>query len=277
MTCNLKLVLISLFAATTFLSCNSDSAHIEQRDDAYVWSHNDYWQDRPLHKALELGFQMIEADIHLVNGELYVKHDPPENLDETPLLEELYMKPLVEIIKNNNGVVLPGSNVDFYFVIDVKTEAGATFDKLMQVLEPYKQYFTRLENGEWIEGPIKLLISGNRPELSPDAPNRLAFIDGRLPDLGEGLLPELYPVISDRWGAYFTWDGTGEIPQEEYERLVSYVEQAHAEDKLIRFWAIQDNEHFWETLLSAGVDIINVDDLQMKRDFLDNRFSTATE
>lgn len=260
----LTLVLISYF----FTACNSTNTDRNDKE-VYVWSHNDYEQPRPLETALELGFQMIEADIHLIDGDLYVIHDHPEDPDTTPILQDLYLDPLTERINRLGGEVLSESNLLFYLVIDVKTEAESTFEMLSEVLEPYRELFTRKENGIWIEGPINLLISGNRPVLDEQDPDRVAFIDGRIPDIGRGYSPELYPVISDNWNNYFTWDGTGDIPEDEYDRLVSFVRDVHEEDKLIRFWATPDNENVWSTLIDAGVDIINVDDLRGMREYLD--------
>jgi glycerophosphoryl diester phosphodiesterase len=275
MSKKILLTLLFSFAVLSFLlSCNGDAEITGDPVDreVYVWSHNDYEQDRPLYKALELGFQMIEADIHLIDGKLFVSHDHPENLDETQELEEMYLEPLSKIIEENNGVVLPESELPFYLVIDVKTEAESTFEVLSEVIEPYHQYFTRLENGEWKEGPMRLLISGNRPSLDADSHDRVAFIDGRIPDIGAGYPEELYPVISDNWNNYFSWDGTGQIPEEEWEQLTMFVNQVHAEGKIIRFWATPDKESVWEVLLEAGVDIVNVDDLEGKRNFLDEYF-----
>jgi len=266
-------ILISYVTAVSFvfvLTACSDRENQLPSGEIYIWSHNDYEQPQPLETALELGYQMIEADIHLIDGNLYVIHDHPENPEETPVLQDLYLDPLAERI-SNYGSVLPESNVPFYLVIDVKTEAESTFEVLSEVLEPYHNLFTRRENGEWTEGAMKLLISGNRPELDAELPDRIAFIDGRIPDIGEGYSPDLYPLISDNWNNYFNWDGTGEISEEEYEELVSIVESVHEEDKMIRFWATPDRESVWEVLLDAGVDVINVDDLHGMREFLDRK------
>lgn len=266
-----------IFSSVIFVSilclsatCTSRETQLSEQE-VYIWSHNDYEQSRPLEKALELGFQMIEADIHLIDGKLYVIHDHPENPEQLPLLEDLYLGPLAERISRLNGVVLTESNVPFYLVIDVKTPAEPTFEAISEVLEPYSELFTRIENGKWIEGPIKLLISGNRPALNQTSPDRIAFIDGRIPDIGAGYSAELYPIISDNWNNYFSWDGIGDMPVEEFEVLSAYVESVHDEEKLIRFWATPDRESVWEVLLHAGVDIINVDDLKGMREFLDTK------
>lgn len=254
------------------IGCNNSSNN-ESIGQLYLWSHNDYEQEKPLHAALDLGFQMIEVDVHLINGELYVIHDHPENLEETPLLEDLYLLPLAEHVKENDGEVLPGEPLPFYLVIDVKTEAEPTYQALLHTLEPYSNYFYRKENGEWMNGPIRLLISGNRPILDASKEKRLSFLDGRIPNLGENCSSELYPLISDNWFNYFTWDGQGEIPGEELEKLRRYVSQADQEGKLIRFWATPDNENVWRTLIDNGVDVINVDDIERMRRFIDENYS----
>ena len=221
------LILLVLFAPGFFFlnSCDSSIADDENRR-VYIWSHNDYWQDRPLYDALELGYQMIEVDIHFIDGELYVAHDPPDP-DEKQTLTDLYLEPLSRWIEQNDGSVLPGSELPFYLAVDVKTEAESTFDVLLDQLEPYRQLLTRKENGEWIDGPVRILMTGNRPALEADRADRIVFIDGRVPDLGEGKSDELYPVISDRWGNYFTWDGHGEISDDELRQLEELVDQAH--------------------------------------------------
>lgn len=259
-----------LLIIITIASCNQSQMSTDSRE-LYVWAHNDYEHDIPLYTALGYGYQMIEADVHLIDGKLYVSHDYPEHLDETPVLEELYLDPLQEIITENNGVVLPESELPFYLVIDVKSEALSTFERLLEIIEPYRELFKRKENGSWIEGPMRLLISGNRPQMDAAKPDRIAFIDGRVPDIGQGLSSDLYPIISDNWNNYFTWDGSGEIPEDECEKLKQFVRDVHAEEKILRFWATPDKESIWQVLLETGVDVLNVDDLSGLNSFLQDK------
>lgn len=253
-------------------SCKNETVNNSSVTNLYIWSHNDYEQELPLQTALDLGFQIIEADIHLIDGELYVIHDHPENPDETPLLDELYLTPIRERIEQNNGQVLPESKLPFYLVIDVKTEAESTFQALLETIEPYKDIIYRKEDGNWIDGPVRLLISGNRPSLDSNAPNQIVFLDGRLPNIGMGYSADLYPLISDNWSNYFSWEGTGDIPEDELQKLKNYVAQVHDEEKMIRFWGSPNREEVWRVLINAGVDVINVDDLEGMRHFLDEEF-----
>ncbi|TVQ74099.1 MAG: hypothetical protein EA363_02240 [Balneolaceae bacterium] len=240
-------------------------------EQVYIWSHNDYEQDLPLFKALSLGVQMIEADIHLIDNKLYVAHDHPSDLLNTPVLEEMYLTPLSNWIDDQGGVVHPDSDLDFFLVIDVKTDAEATYEAILDEIEPYRKLFFRLEDREWVDGPVKLLISGNRPQINPETNNRIAFIDGRIRDSGYGLDTRLYPIISDHWFTWFSWDGDGQMPEEERQRLHTLVAQVQQEGKLIRFWATPDKKTVWDELMKANIDIINVDDLKGMTNYLNSR------
>ena len=99
------------------------------------------------------------------------------------------------------------------------------------------------------------------------------LVDGRASDLGSGLAPEFMPLVSQNWNTLFTWQGVGEMPAEERERLQDYVDQAHAEGYRVRFWATNDiagsaRENLWTELQAAGVDHINTDDLAGLQEFL---------
>lgn len=266
-------IFVLFFIFIFSIGCNGSNSDTPSTE-LYIWSHNDYEQETPLFNALSLGSQMIEADIHLIGEQIYVNHDHPEYFEDTPLLERLYIQPLKHIISENEGKVLPESSLPFYLIIDIKTEAESTYEALITLLEPYNELFHRKEGGKWIDGPIRLLISGNRPLLVAESDNRIGLLDGRISDIGKGYSSELYPLISDNWNNYFMWDGIGEIPDDELDMLHEFVSSVHQENKMIRFWATPDNENLWEILIESGVDVINVDDLEGIRKFLDISYPT---
>jgi len=56
------------------------------------------------------------------------------------------------------------------------------------------------------------------------------------------------------------------MPEKERIHLRLFIQQAHENGQLIRFWATQDtpgaeHEAVWKELLDAGVDLLNTDDL----------------
>lgn len=236
-------------------------------------AHNDYEHDRPLLDALEHGFTSVEADVWLVDGELLVAHDSWE-LDDAPTLEEAYLEPLSELVSPNGKELYPGYDGEFQLLIDIKSGGPETWAAVEAELAEHRQFVTRYHKGTVKDRAVEAVISGNRPLADMQAAEtRYSFYDGRSTDLGSGLEPELMPLVSENWNRLFTWQGVGEMPAAERERLHAYVEQAHAEGYRVRFWATNDidsqaRENLWTELQLAGVDQINTDDLAGLREFL---------
>lgn len=215
-------------------------------------SHNDYEQPRPLHAALELGYRSIEADVFFTNNLLMVAHEP-KHLDPNRTLTSLYLDPLLKS-KSTNQIIL---------LVDFKTDAEPTYQALKKILPAYKSILTEYNNGKIIPRRVSLIISGNRPRQTLETEKiRYAAMDGRFQDLGQKSPNHLIPLISDNWTKFFQWRGDVSLPAEEKQKLRNLVTQAHAENKLIRFWATPDLELVWKELHAAKADLINVDDLE---------------
>jgi alkaline phosphatase len=92
-------------------------------------SHNDYAQKHPFKTAFEAHMASIEADVFLINNNLYVAHEAKEiNLNYT--LESLYLKPIIEAIQA--GTVYP-----MVLLIDIKSQADSTLDVVVQQIARY--------------------------------------------------------------------------------------------------------------------------------------------
>jgi hypothetical protein len=142
------------------------------------------------------------------------------------------------------------------------------------MLAEYRDIFTSFDLDGRNDKAVIAIISGNHPREFMEAQKlRYAACDGRLTDLQSECPPDLVPLISDNWIKFFTWKGMGEMPAEEHDRLRDIVQKAHAKGRLVRFWSTPDNpsparEVIWRELLSAGIDLINTDDLEGLRQFL---------
>ncbi len=253
------------------LPTGSDALHAEDVAPlAQAHAHNDYHHPRPLHDALDRGFTSVEADIFLVDGKLLVGHDRSE-LQPERTLQALYLDPLRKLVGEHDGHV-HAKGAEFGLLIDLKSPGAATYAALDEVLSGYAELFNRVEHGQVISGPIQAVVSGNRDRKVIDVDEtRFVGVDGRLSDLGSRDSPDLLPWISDRWGAHFKWDGRGEMPAVEREKLRSIVQQAHLEGRAVRFWATPETPEMWKVLADAEVDLINTDDLDGLRDFLLSR------
>jgi glycerophosphoryl diester phosphodiesterase len=230
-------------------------------------AHNDYEHDRPLLDALDHGFCSVEADIHLVDGELLVAHDADE-VDPARTLQKLYLDPLRERAAANGGRIYP-DGPRFILLIDFKTWAEETYAALAPVLESYKEILTRFTPDSTEERAVTVILSGDRPiETVRAQAERYAAIDGRFPDLEGDVSPHLFPMVSDSWWSRYGWTGRGEMPDKVRVDMVNDVKRAHEKGCIVRFWALPHNEDLWRFLLDSGVDLINVDDLARLQAFL---------
>jgi hypothetical protein len=242
-------------------------------------SHNDYEHAHPLFDALHHGFVSVEADVYLVGADLRISHDKVQDWSKAPTLEAAYLTPLRDLkARRKGGVYADGTPV--MLLVDIKTEAVATYRRVHDVLANYQASspglftkYSKAANGSYQvrPGAVTVVISGNRPRDAMAAQEvRYAGFDGRLADIGPDKRPEdsagLIPMISDNWKVVFTgdarWDGTGEMPAATRMKLKELAETVHAEGKLLRFWNLPGNgPAVWGPLYDAGVDLINTDEL----------------
>ena len=239
----------------------------EPRPLPVAHAHNDYLHKRPLLDALSHGFCSAEADIFLVEGRLLVAHER-SSLDKARTLKALYLDPLRQRTRKNSGRVHKGGPV-FTLLIDIKDNAEKTYTALHALLAGYTEMLCEVREGRYHRRAVKVVISGNRPrELMKNQKVRFAGVDGRLGDLESKEPAHLLPMISDRWSRVFKWRGKGSIPAAEAAKLRDIVTRAHAAGRVVRFWATPEDPAVWKTLLEAGVDLVNTDDLPGLRKFL---------
>ena len=250
------------FVSNGFANDGEQSAPLQR-----AHAHNDYLHDRPLLDALDNGFCSVEADIFLVNGQLLVAHTRRE-LEPDRTLQKLYLEPLNQRIQANGGRVHKDGPV-FSLLIDIKNTGDQTWLELNKVLSGYADLFSRVEDGVFHEGAINAVVSGARAwDVIEATSPRYAGVDGRLGDFGGDRPVHLMPLVSDNWRLHFRWRGKGDFPEAERTKLHRLVQQAHNENRRIRFWASPDTPAMWKELDDAGADLINTDDLPGLSNFL---------
>lgn len=253
MRAHLRVVLLSLLCALRLHGA-------EPKPLLHAHAHNDYEHARPLFDALEQGFCSVEADVWLVNGRLLVAHDKDKVKPERTL-ESLYLDPLRERVKKNGGWLFK-NGPEASLLIDVKSAAEPTYAALREVLSRYADILTTFRDGKVATNAVRVIISGNRaPGLLAAETVRYAAMDGRLTDLETADADPIIGWMSDNWMKSFKWRGEGEFPATERERLKQIVAKAHQRGWRVRFWATPDNPAIWRELHSAGVDLLNTDDL----------------
>lgn len=230
-------------------------------------AHNDYEHPRPLMDALDQGFCSVEADIFLVDGKLLVGHTRL-SLRPDRTLQSLYLEPLRQRTKSGTIPVHPGIET-LHLLIDIKTDATTTYEKLREVLASYSDILTTYSAGKTEVKAVTAVISGNRPtSILRDEKMRHAAIDGRPEDLEGDSPASLIPWISQSWSAIFQWRGQGPLSQADRETLSRLVKTTHDQGRKIRFWGLPDKQETWAMLWDAGVDWINTDKLKELRVYM---------
>jgi hypothetical protein len=230
-------------------------------------SHNDYEHPRPLLDALDSGFCSVEADVHLVDGQLLVAHNRWA-VKPGRTLQALYLDPLQERVKKNGGRVYPNGPL-FTLLVEFKTDWKSSYPVLRKILAQYSSMLTRFDETSTQTNAITVIITGTRsPQMFAGDSVRYMALDGDLPDLQSSTPPSLVPLISAPWNQTFRWRGTGTIPDAERLKLKEIVAQAHAQGRRVRFWAAPDQPTFWSEILADGVDLVNTDNLVGLQRFL---------
>lgn len=230
-----------------------------------IHSHNDYQKEEPFWNAFNHKVGIIEVDLYYHEGKVVVAHDPSE-LEKPISFEEKYLKPLKHLMKENNGYPYPDTALDLAVMFDIKNERNAVMDWILDVYEENPDVFDTRK-------PVKIVISGNRPE--PDSwlylPENV-YIDGRLTDpiyaSEQASLRDKVFIVSSSYRVIGNWNGIGECPPGEQEKIRKIVGRVHSAGLKLRFWGNRDTEAFWDILLENGVDIIGTDDVERLVDYL---------
>jgi YVTN family beta-propeller protein len=248
------LYLISfLFLISTHINAQNITA-------ANAHSHNDYAQQKPFHLAYNEGFGSIEADIHLVNNEILVGHDT-KDLVASNSLENLYLKPIVAYNQPDRKL---------QFLIDIKTEAIATLDQLVKLLQKYPS-ITQNKN-------ITIAISGNAPDPSLfDRYPSFIWFDGRINTNYTPSQLSRVALISEDYYKVIEYKPKWPLDSLTISKVKQFIDKVHKLVKPVRLWASPDTPAAWEIFITCGVDYINTDKINELADFVIKRNTSLQE
>ena len=223
-------------------------------------SHNDYAQQKLFHLAYNEGFGSIEVDIHLVDRALLVGHDT-KDLKAANTLENLYLKPFLAYNQPDRKLQL---------LIDIKTDAIATLDQLVVLLNKYP---TITKNGN-----IKIVISGNTvaPAIFERYPNYIWF-DGRVSISYTPMQLARVALISEDYYKVINYKPKWPLDSLTAEKAKNFIDQVHQLKKPARIWGSPDNPAAWEQFMQWGVDYINTDKINELADFIVQRNASLHE
>jgi len=227
-----------------------------------IHSHNDYLQQNPFWEALAAACSSVEADVLLKGDTLYVAHER-ESIRSGNTFKAMYMEPLRQA--KEKGICLPRS---FQLLVDCKTEALSTLASVLAACEAYRAYLYRKNT----DTGVRIVISGNRPSPQEytDYPQEYLFFDHqRLDDLSQ-VPADKVALVSLPYPRLARWNGRGEMPEAEQDKIRSAAQQVHALGLPFRLWAVPDTFEAWRLLPTLGLDFIHTDQPQAVRNFIES-------
>jgi len=239
------LVLLLAFLNTTIKAQTTYKVH----------SHNDYAQELPFWYAYANGAASIEADLFLKNNSLYVTHAEAE-IVEGRTFQTLYLDRLQKLQES-------GNLRDVQLLIDFKSEAYATLQRLVEVLEGYPQLLKA--------DKVRFVISGNRPKPEDYGkyPSFIWFDHQNLDELDQIDLNKV-ALVSTSFKNYSVWNGYGRMTEPDLEAVKAAINKAKKVGKPFRFWGSPDTKTGWARLTRLGVDYINTDQPALAQQYLTN-------
>lgn len=265
-----------------------------------VHSHNDYWRARPLLEAIALGVRSVEADVwsfpEFGDESLYVGHSV-RSLSSGRTLESLYLNPLMSILKGSNnengihetlkrdlkqqhdkqtaGVFATDSSATLFLFIDFKTSGDELYDLVHDALD-------HLRDAQWLTyynatqdvfhwRPITVIGTGLVPFDRVFAENRQRdiFFDAPLDKLNgtDKFNYKLSPIASCSLGNLVGSISINRLDDTQKSNIKEQVQLAHEKGMLTRVWDTPSwpvifESAIWRSLVEAGSDLINADNLE---------------
>lgn len=262
-------------------------------------SHNDYWRPRPLISALIAGCTGIEADVWLSgNGlDLLVGHDRAA-LAPYNSLRSLYLEPLFDILESRNpdnklegsgsqnqalGVFNRGNQTPVVLMIDVKENATAVWEILLDQLTPFRQkgYLRRYGNGTIWPGPLVVVGSGEldlgtlvaSPKEASYYDYHDTFLDAPLGELSEASnlqWTRTYNASNSYYASVSFKEAIGPtntgFSEKQLRTLRWQTHIARSSGLYSRYWDVPEwpinyRDYLWNTLTRERVGMLNVDDV----------------
>lgn len=253
-----KLLALFLLAAAT-----PAAAQERAYTTANAHAHNDYDHPIPFLTAYYHHFGSIEADVFERNGKLFVAHNE-EDITPDRTLEDLYLRPLQNIIRKNGGTAFRNRKDTLQLMIDFKTTGVPTMKALVQLLNRYPDINSN--------PTVQITISGDQPipALWASYPAFIYF-DGKRNGQYTAAQMKRIAMYSCDLQSFTKWNGKGIIVKAERERLQGWIDSVHQAGKKVRLWGTPDNVNTWKTQMNMHADYIGTDLIEDLSAFLANR------
>lgn len=155
--------------------------------------------------------------------------------------------------------------------MDIKTNGAKAWPYVLEALAPLRErnWLTTVNGSTITPGPVTVIGTGSSPlELIAPVKIRDYFFDGSLPDIeAKNITKAISPIASTSFlSAIGEVHSTG-FSSAQKKTLEGHIKAAHDRGIKVRYWElpswpISTRNAVWRGLVAAGVDLLNVDDLE---------------
>ena len=281
-------------------------AFIHNATPVPVHSHNDYKRRIPLFEALASGCISIEADVHLVDGDLRVGHHA-RGIKSTHSLRKMYLEPLQRMIQSRNpspvnftdrgswrGIFDNNPKQTVVLLVDHKGVGADVFVGLNKQLQSLREmdFLTHWNGSNRIVRPLTIVATGKAPfdsvlglsnthlDIFWDAP--LVALTSALDDFTTDPPRFRYNRSNSYYAStqYRKRNAVGWRPEESNESLLkvqsddlaaTQTEQAVARGLLSRYWETPKGppnlrDSVWRWTIGLKTGVTNMDNMGIVRD-----------
>ena len=217
--------------------------------DISLHAHNDYAKKKPLYDALEQEIYSIEIDVFPTSKGIVVAHTG-NSLMQKPLLEDLYILPLKDLLANRK---IPAQ---LSLVFDIKKGGNNTFLEVMQIVQkhlfPYRSH-------------LRLLFTGDCNNMSRSTYKNwnILFDNSLYSYLKTGEIPDYTGRFSNSYSSFNSYEH-----KIHPDTIKSRLQLANMMGIETRLWAAPNNTNTWDKLIIKGFNTLNVDKYVMARNYI---------
>jgi len=218
------------------------------------YNQNDIWD------AIGKGIINFEADIMYIYGRNYVTRSMPDSINhQFPTFINAYLYPLYNQFKKNNGEIIPGFKSEIFLIVNFASTPLQVYNKLVAEMAPFKEMMTYQKDGKLIQGKARVLINdSNYYNKFKSKQNNFFGVVGKIDDIEKNFDSALMPLIEIDFEKITRWNGTGNIPYEDFVLLKNLVSKVHAQDKKLSIFNCPEEKSLFELLLKSKVDYIKI-------------------
>ncbi len=223
-----------------------------------IISSQNFTNQSELWESIGNGIFNFQADVMYIYGKTYVTPIMPDTENhKLPTLTEVYLYPLYNQFKKNNGEIIPGYSGDVFLILNFTAQPIQIYKNLATEMRPFSDMLTFKMDGTQHQGKLRILIK-DKNQLEKINSVKLSFLGlvGNRNDIDKKIDSDKMPLIEVNFDEITKWKGTGNIPFEDFTAIKALVAQVHDQNKKICIYNCPSYKTIADMIKSTKADFM---------------------